>query len=101
VELAELRKDCERETARKKLKSVPLFCGTFLDLGQSANGANPNGWAKEQPLKTRRAADIILLECSEEKERACSGMQWSGKRTIERSEMKRYCGCRSPTERRK
>jgi len=81
----------------KKYKSAIAF----LDLGQSANGANPNGWAKEQPLKTRRAADIILLECSEEKERACSGMQWSGKRTIERSEMKRYCGCRSPTERRK
>ncbi len=36
----------------------------FLDLGQSANGANPDRCAKEQPLKKYRAADIILLECS-------------------------------------
>ena len=28
-------------------------------------------------------------------------MKWSGKQTNERSGMKRYCGCISPTERRK
>jgi hypothetical protein len=49
---------------------------------------NPDGWAKEQPLKKRRAADIILLECS-------------GAQPAERNAMKRYCGCISPTERRK
>ena len=32
---------------------------------QIVERANPDGWAKEQPLKKRRAADIILLECSE------------------------------------
>ena len=47
---------------RGKNISQPL---AFLDLGQSANGANPDGCAKEQPLKILRAADIILLECSE------------------------------------
>ena len=47
---------------RGKNKRQPL---AFLDLGQSANGANPDGCAKEQPLKILRAADIILLECSE------------------------------------
>ena len=84
----------------EKIKVNSLFQAVFLDLGQSDNGANPDGWAKEQPLKTLRAADIILLECSEEKESACSGMKWSGKQTNERSGMKRYCGCISPTERR-
>ena len=43
---------------REKNKSQPL---AFLDLGQSANGANPDGCAKEQPLKKLRAADMILL----------------------------------------
>ena len=52
------------------------------------NGANPDGWAKEQPLKTLRAADIIRLECSVAQ-------------FTERNGMKRYCGCISPTERRK
>jgi len=33
---------------RGKCKRQPL---AFLDLGQSANGANPDGCAKEQPLK--------------------------------------------------
>ena len=65
------------------------------------NGANPDGCAKEQPLKKLRAADIIRLECSETKERAFSGMKWSVKRTNDCNEMKRYCGCISPTERRK
>jgi hypothetical protein len=44
---------------RGKYKNQPL---AFLDLGQSDNGANPDGCAKEQPLKKYRAADIILLE---------------------------------------
>jgi len=35
----------------------------FLDLGQSANGAKPDGWAKEQPLKKAGAADKIRQEC--------------------------------------
>ena len=64
------------------------------------NGANPDGCAKEQPLKTLRAADRIRLECRERKERAFSGMKWSVKRTNDCNEMKRYCGCISPTERR-
>jgi hypothetical protein len=85
----------------EKIKVNRLFQAVFLDLGQSDNGANPDGWAKEQPLKTLRAADTVLLECSEENESACSGMKWSGKQTNERSGMKRYCGCISPTERRK
>ena len=55
---------CERVTAGKELKATAFFQAVFLDLGQSDNGANPDGWAKEQPLKTLRAADIILLECS-------------------------------------
>jgi hypothetical protein len=42
----------ERSTAsvkrRGKYKRQPL---AFLDLGQSGNGANPDGCAKEQPLK--------------------------------------------------
>jgi len=42
----------ERSTASVKRRgkniSQPL---AFLDLGQSANGANPDGCAKEQPLK--------------------------------------------------
>jgi hypothetical protein len=40
-------KYCERETAGKKYKSALAF----LIQGQSANGANPDGCAKEQPLK--------------------------------------------------
>jgi hypothetical protein len=51
------------------------------------NGANPDGCAKEQPLKKLRAADIIRLECSETKLAESNGM-------------KLYCGCISPTERR-
>ena len=51
--------------------------------------------------KKRRAADIIRLEWSAMKESACSGMKWSGKQTNEWNGMKRYCGCISPTERRK
>ena len=107
------------------MKRSPAFCGTkcnvgiaacnggeknisqpkaYLDLGQSevfTNGANPDGCAKEQPLKTLREADIIRLECRERKERAFSEMKWSVKRTNDCNEMKRYCGCISPTERRK
>jgi len=56
---------------------------------------------KAPPLKKLRAADIIRLECSETKERAFSGMKWSVKRTNDCNEMKLYCGCISPTERRK
>ena len=48
-----------------------------------------------------RAADIIRLECSETNERAFSVMKWSVKRTNDCNEMKLYCGCISPTERRK
>jgi len=41
-------KNCwERETVGK-IKTVALV---FLDLGQSVNGANPDGCEKEQPLK--------------------------------------------------
>ncbi len=52
---------------------------------QSDNGANPDGWANEQPLKKQGAADAIRLE-------------WSA---AQRNVMKRYCGCSSPDERRK
>jgi len=65
------------------------------------SGANPAGCAKEPPLKTRRAAGAIRLEWSARKESAFSGMQWSVKQTNDCNEMKRYCGCISPTERRK
>ncbi len=41
-----------------------------------------------QPLKKKRATDMILLECSETEPAECN-------------EMKRYCGCISPAERRK
>ncbi len=54
---------------------------------QIVERANPDGCAKEQPLKKYRAADIIWLECSETEPAECN-------------EMKRYCGCISPTERR-
>ena len=73
----------------------------FLMKMIGGNGANPDGCAKEQPLKIRRAADIIRLECSETNERAFSGMKWSVKRTNDCNGMKRYCGCNRPTERRK
>jgi hypothetical protein len=57
--------EVERSTASVKRRgkniSQPL---AFLIQVQSDNGANPDGCAKEQPLKTLRAADIILLECS-------------------------------------
>ena len=53
VELAELRKDCERATARKKLTSALAF----LDLGQSFSGANRDGWLREQPPKSGVAVD--------------------------------------------
>ena len=68
---------------------------------EKGSGANPDGCAKEQPLKKLRAADRIRLECSEMNERAFSGMKWSVKRTNDCNEMKRYTGCISPTERRK
>ena len=68
---------------------------------EKGSGANPDGCAKEQPLKKLRAADIIRLECSEMNERAFSGMKWSVKRTNDCNGMKLYCGCISPTERRK
>jgi hypothetical protein len=40
----------------KKYKSALAI----FDLGQSANGANPNGREKEQPLKQQGTADAIL-----------------------------------------
>ena len=58
VELAELRKNCERGTARKKFKSALAF----LDLGQSFSGANRDGWLKEQPPKSGVATDAKWLE---------------------------------------
>jgi hypothetical protein len=73
----------------------------FLKNQNEVSGANPDGCAKEQPLKKQRAAYIIRLECSEKNERAFSGMEWSDKRMNDCNEMKRYCGCISPTERRK
>ena len=72
-----------------------------MENAGEVSGANPDGCAKEQPLKKLRAADIIRLECSERNERAFSGMKWSVKRANDCNEMKRYCGCISPTERRK
>ena len=45
VEPAELCKDCERVTARKKFK----LALAFLDSGQSVSGANRDGWLREQP----------------------------------------------------
>jgi hypothetical protein len=53
AEFTELCKDCERGTARKKLKSALAF----LDLGQSFSGANRDGWLKEQPPKSGVATD--------------------------------------------
>jgi hypothetical protein len=53
VEFTELRKNCERGTARKKLTSALAF----LDLGQSFSGANRDGWLKEQPPKSGVATD--------------------------------------------
>ena len=73
---------------------------SLIKKSNEVSGANPDGCAKEQPLKKLRAADIIRLECSEMNERAFSGMKWSVKRTNDCNEMKRYCGCISPTERR-
>jgi len=58
VELAELRKNCERATARKKLKSA---LWAFLDLGQT-KCANRDGWLKEQPPKSGVATDAKWLE---------------------------------------
>ena len=72
----------------------------LLKNQNEVSGANPDGCAKEQPLKKQRAADIIRLECSETNERAFSVMKWIVKRTNDCNEMKRYCGCISPTERR-
>lgn len=51
-------KGCERVTAGKKYKSATAF----LIPMQSDNGANPDGWANEQPLKKQGAADAIRLE---------------------------------------
>jgi hypothetical protein len=47
------------------------------------SGANPDGCAKEQPLKKHRAADLIRLEWSAMKESAFSVMKWSEKQTNE------------------
>ena len=71
----------------------------FLMKMIGGNGANPDGCAKEQPLKTLRAADIIWLNVEQRLSEAFS--VWSVKRTNDCNEMKRYYGCISPTERRK
>jgi hypothetical protein len=108
---------------REKNISHPL---AFVDLGQSdwinyelrilnyelqkkiivlkdliRSGDNPDGCAKEQPLKTLRASDRIRLECSETNERAFSVMKWSVKRTNDYNVMKWYNGCISPTNARR
>lgn len=42
----------------EKIKVSPAFFGgTFLIQMQSDSGANPDGWANEQPLKKQGAAD--------------------------------------------
>ena len=96
------RRNSSGKRREKNIRHPPRR-GTLI-LGKVTflrNGANPDGCAKEQPLKKLRAADIIWLECRERKERACSVMKWSVKRTNDCNEMKLYCGCISPTERRK
>jgi hypothetical protein len=54
------RKNCERGTARKKLKSALAF----LDLGQSFSGANRDGWLREQPPKSGVAVDANTAQRS-------------------------------------
>jgi len=53
VEFTELRKNCERATARKKFQSA-LWAN--LDLGQT-KCANRDGWLREQPPKSGVATD--------------------------------------------
>ena len=49
----------------------------FLMKMIGGNGANPDGCAKEQPLKIRRAADIIGLNVEQRLSEAFSEMQCS------------------------
>ncbi len=51
------------------------------------SGADPDGCAKEQPLKIQGAADVNTALCS-------------GTELAECSEIMRCCGCGSPDERR-
>ena len=97
--------ECRDSSVKRRGKNIRQP-EAFLDLGQSdrnrcdkrrevtskrvliqrrneGSGANPDGCAKEQPLKKHRAADLIRLEWSAMKESACSVMKWSEKQTNE------------------